>query len=117
MCGVFCSITLVLVMEGGSLRAVTVREPDVAFTKTFLVSGLERVQLLEATPQTILESPTEIRRWIEANLPLKGERRVATKAKRASGDPFRSGANASGGQGGPTTAAVVAEGCQGFRCV
>ena len=75
------------VMEGGSLRAVTVREPDFAFTKTFLVSGLERVQLLEATPPTILESPAEIRRWIEANLPLKGERRVATKAKRAAGAP------------------------------
>ena len=53
--------------------------------KKFLVTGLERLQLLDATPETILASPAEIRRWIENNLPLKNQRRVAPKTRRTSG--------------------------------
>ncbi len=73
------------VMREGLLYAVNLREPGDGITKKFLVTGLERLQLLDATPQTILDSPTEIRRWIEINLPLKGERRVVKKARRAAG--------------------------------
>lgn len=69
------------VMQGGTLHAVTVREPDVAITKKFLVSGLERLKLLDATPERILDSPAEIRRWIETNLPLKGDRSVGKRTR------------------------------------
>ena len=73
------------VMKEGQLYAVNIREPGDGLPKKFLVTGLERLQLLDATPETILDSPAEIRRWIENNLPLKSERRVATKSRRASG--------------------------------
>ncbi len=41
------------------------------------------MQLLDASLERILSSPTDIKSWIEINLPLKSQSRVSIKAKRA----------------------------------
>ena len=113
------------VMKEGQLYAVNIRESGDGVPKKFLVTGLERLQLLDATPETILDSPAEIRRWIEANLPLKSERRVATKSRRASGpQPAQIRDSAAAVESQPAVAPVaqplpmlLPEGAKGFAVI
>lgn len=52
----------------GVTHAVTIREEGQKVTKKFLVAGFERLQL---SPNLDLENTTDIRAWIDSNLPLK----------------------------------------------
>lgn len=59
------------VISEGVAHSVSVRQDGQTITKTFLVSGFERMQILDASPALILENPRDIRDWIAANLPIK----------------------------------------------
>ncbi|WP_216912528.1 3'-5' exonuclease [Synechococcus sp. CCAP 1479/13] len=59
------------VISEGVVHSVNVRQDGHTITKTFLVSGFERLQILDASPALILENPRDIRDWVAANLPIK----------------------------------------------
>ncbi len=70
-------------ISDGVPHSVNVREVGQTITISFLVRGFERLQILDASPEVILESPCDIRGWIEANLPIKADQVDEKSSKRA----------------------------------